>query len=92
MKKFGLIGKNISYSESKNIFDSYNFNDASYNIYDVDTLDKNFLKTLDGFNVTTPYKVEIIKYLDEITLIAKSIGSINCVLKKWNERQLELDF
>lgn len=82
MKKFGLIGKNISYSESKNIFDSYNFNDASYNIYDVDTLDKNFLKTLDGFNVTTPYKVEIIKYLDEITLIAKSIGSINCVLNK----------
>lgn len=82
MKKFGLIGKNISYSESKNIFNSYNFSDATYNIYDVDRLDKDFLKTLDGFNVTTPYKVEIIKYLDELTPIAKSIGSVNCVLNK----------
>ena len=80
MKKFGLIGKNISYSESKNIFNSYNFEDASYDIYDVDTLDKDFLKTLDGFNVTTPYKVEIIKYLDSLSPIAKEIGSVNCVV------------
>lgn len=80
MKKFGLIGKNISYSESKNIFNSYNFDDASYDVYDVDTIDKDFLKTLDGFNVTTPYKVEIIKYLDGLSPIAKEIGSVNCVV------------
>lgn len=80
MKKFGLIGKNISYSESKNIFNSYNFDDASYDIYDVDIIDKDFLKTLDGFNVTTPYKVEIIKYLDGLSPTVKEIGSVNCVV------------
>lgn len=82
MKKFGLIGKNISYSESKNLFNSRNFRDASYEIYDAEKIDIDFLRTLDGFNVTTPYKVEILNYLDEITPIAKSIGSVNCVLNK----------
>lgn len=80
MKKFGLIGKNISYSESKNIFDSYNFENASYDIYDMEKIDIDFLRTLDGFNVTTPYKVEIIKYLDSMSPTAKEIGSVNCVV------------
>jgi shikimate dehydrogenase len=34
---------------------------------------------LNGFNVTIPYKQEIIPYLDELTPAAKAIGAVNCV-------------
>lgn len=79
-RKFGLIGKNISYSKSKYLFELlYDKNDYEYEIYDIDKIDKDFLLQLDGFNVTTPYKIEIIKYLDEINPIANEIGSVNCV-------------
>lgn len=36
----------------------------------------------DGFNVTAPHKVEIIKYLDEIDEFAKIIGAVNTVVIK----------
>jgi len=34
---------------------------------------------LNGFNVTIPYKQEIIQHLDELTPEAKAIGAVNCV-------------
>ena len=35
-----------------------------------------------GVNVTKPFKIEIMKYLDEIDALAKDIGSVNTVVKK----------
>ena len=43
--------------------------------------DKKFL----GGSVTAPYKIEIMKYLDEIDLNAKNIGSVNTIVKKGNK-------
>ncbi|MFM2227562.1 MAG: hypothetical protein RL664_905 [Bacteroidota bacterium] len=41
--------------------------------------DRKELQGLNGFNVTIPYKQEIITHLDEITPEAKAIGAVNCV-------------
>ena len=37
---------------------------------------------LDGFNITIPHKVEIIKYIDELADSAKRYNSVNCVAHK----------
>jgi len=50
---------------------------------DIDDIPKTleFFKTSNckGFNITIPYKVEIMKYLDEIDETAKHIGAVNTV-------------
>lgn len=37
---------------------------------------------LSGFNVTTPHKVNIMKYLDEIDELARQIGAVNTVVNR----------
>ncbi len=87
MKQLGLIGKNISYSFSKKYFEE-KFNllglkDFRYDIFDINKIDqleqivhnKNFL----GFNITIPYKIKIIDFLDELSNEAKTIGAVNTV-------------
>jgi shikimate dehydrogenase len=41
--------------------------------------DRHEFRGLNGFNVTIPYKQEIIQHLDELTPEAKAIGAVNCV-------------
>lgn len=58
--------------------------DADYTLREIepDELDaafKNELSRLDGFNVTIPYKIEIIKYLDSLSVKAGLFGSVNTV-------------
>lgn len=43
------------------------------------------LKKLDGFNVTIPHKVEIIKYLDRLDLSAAEYGAVNVVANQNGE-------
>lgn len=40
---------------------------------------------IQGFNVTIPYKIDIIPFLDELSLKAKEIGSVNTVVVR-NDR------
>lgn len=37
---------------------------------------------LDGFNVTVPYKRDILEYLDGVTSTARAIGAVNTVFRK----------
>jgi len=86
---FGLLGKNISYSFSKNYFakkfiqlqlDSY-----SYVNFDIPSIDafplivNENITHLKGVNVTIPYKEEIFKYLDIIDADAEKIGAVNTI-------------
>lgn len=88
MRKFGLIGKDISYSFSrnyfKNKFEVENVIDASYENFDIETIDvfNSKLKQqpdIKGFNVTIPYKESIIPYLDKLNKKAKAIGAVNTI-------------
>jgi shikimate dehydrogenase len=87
-KKFGLLGRNISYSFSKGYFtEKFNelgLQDHSYVNFDVPKIEdiKTIVETtpdLVGFNITIPYKEAIFPYLTEIDSKAQAIGAINVV-------------
>lgn len=86
MKTYGLIGKNINYSFSRNYFNNKFKNENSLNSqyinFDIDTLSKlnNIFNTNNyGFNVTIPYKEAIIPYLDALDFHAEKIGAVNTI-------------
>ncbi len=87
-KKFGLIGKNIDYSFSKKYFSEkfkkenldYTYSNFDIvNISEIESILQN--NSISGYNVTIPYKEEIIKFLDEIDEVAKDIGAVNTIKK-----------
>lgn len=87
MAIFGLLGKNISYSFSKNYFEQFFLSKNlkhSYLNFDVQSIDQitdivNKHKDLRGFNVTIPFKEEIIPLLYKTDKEAKTIGAVNTV-------------
>ncbi len=88
MRKFGLIGRNISYSFSQNYFSikfkDENILDATYQNFDIQSIDqfkKEILATdhLAGLNVTIPFKEEIIPLLDKVDKKARKIGAVNTI-------------
>ncbi len=85
--KYGLAGRNIAHSFSpayfKNKFQREGIK-ADYLLFDIETVDeiKSILKahpTLKGFNVTIPYKKEIIPLLNRLSPEAKAVGAVNTV-------------
>jgi shikimate dehydrogenase len=94
-RKFGLIGKNISYSFSKKYFSekfiNNHFHNCEYDNYDIENI-REFTKIIEktkglvGLNVTIPYKESILPYVDKISKNAKSIGAINCISISKNKK------
>ncbi len=87
-KKFGLIGKNISYSFSKSFFNEKfereNLKDCTYENFDFQDISELpiLLKNnpnINGMNVTIPYKEAIIPYLNKLSKKASKIGAVNVV-------------
>ena len=85
--KFGLIGKDISYSFSKKFFTQKFINDGlnncSYENYDISSISE-LLEVINdtkikGLNVTIPYKESVIELLNHIDPIAKKIGAVNTI-------------
>lgn len=90
MKKnrFGLIGKDISYSFSKKYFtekfSDMGMDDHSYENFDLQAIEdfKSLVennKNLKGLNVTIPYKEAVIPYLTDLDKQAKRIGAVNTI-------------
>ncbi|WP_299224699.1 shikimate dehydrogenase [uncultured Psychroserpens sp.] len=87
MIRFGLLGKNIAYSFSKGYFtkkfktEGYPFSYENFDLKDISdfpTLIQNNVN-IGGFNVTIPYKEEILPYLNKIDKKAKKIGAVNTI-------------
>ena len=85
-KIYGLLGKNIDYSFSKNFF-SKKFKNENINCkylnFDIQNISefKSIIsnENICGLNVTIPYKEDVIKYIDKISSDAKSIGAVNTI-------------
>lgn len=80
-KKYGLIGRNINYSFSKDIH-GY-FADYDYSIINLEPeqLEGFFdSKEYAGFNVTIPYKKDACQLCDSISPKAERIGCVNTVI------------
>ena len=84
---YGLIGYPLGHSFSKGYFTRFfeeeQFN-AEYKNFELPTIDNltqvlSEEKTLQGFNVTIPYKQQVIKFLDEVDYAATAIGAVNVV-------------
>lgn len=80
--KYGLIGKTLSYSYSKEIYESLGY---PYDLVELneDKLDS-FLRIKDfvAINVTIPYKTKVIDYLDYVSEEVKSTSSCNLIVNK----------
>jgi len=82
-KKFGLLGEHLSHSFSPQIHRE--LADYPYELYEVEREKLgNWVKTNDlaGYNVTIPYKQDIMQYCNELSVGAKTIGAVNTVARK----------
>ncbi len=81
--KYGLIGKSLSHSKSKEIHEL--LSRYEYNLRNIDEIElSSFFKdrNFKGINVTIPYKETSMKYLDEIDDLAKEIGAVNTIVNR----------
>ena len=85
-KIYGLIGKNISYSFSREYFSNkFKTEKISSKYLNFDLIDINQIYkltkefNLSGLNVTIPYKESILQFLDETDSKAKQIGAVNTI-------------
>ena len=87
-KRFGLVGRNISYSFSKGYFtdkfNTENFAGCTYENFDIPEISafteiiKN-ISDLEGLNVTIPYKETVIPFLGKLSKKATLIGAVNTI-------------
>lgn len=87
-KRFGLLGRNISYSFSKGYFTEKfkkeNSEGCTYENFDIQEISAftELIKSnpnLKGINVTIPYKESVISFLDKLSKKAAQIGAVNTI-------------
>ena len=94
MRQFGLIGYPLSHSFSQKFFTEKflleNIVNAQYTNFPIDSI-QSFTSlwkehpSLEGLNVTIPYKKEVIAFLQHSSPVVASIKACNCIRKFNNE-------
>lgn len=90
MSKYALLGYPLGHTMSppihKRLFELDGDPSAEYEVCEIspDSLDERvkYLNSLNGYNITIPYKVDIISHLDELDESAKRYNSVNCVVNR----------
>jgi len=85
--RLGLVGKDVSKSESEAIHTfilnalgyECEYENFSVGKADFDCAMRRLLGDFDGFNITIPYKKDVIEYLDEVVGDALIYGAVNTV-------------
>lgn len=77
--KYALIGKKLSHSFSAKIHEGNGFNYSLCEVAPEKLADFCDNCDYEGFNVTIPYKKDIIPFLSDLSEQAKAIGSVNTV-------------
>jgi shikimate dehydrogenase len=88
MKRFGLIGKTLKHSFSKNYFGKKfleeGIKDCSYENFELSSIEEfpklvNSVPGLRGLNVTIPYKEEVLSFLNFKNEIVTEVEACNCI-------------
>jgi shikimate dehydrogenase len=88
MRDFGLIGKKLGHSFSKKYFETKfakeSIIDCTYSLFELSEITEvpNLIAAnpnLKGFNITIPYKQEILPYLNQLDTSAEKVGAVNVV-------------
>ena len=90
MSKYALLGYPLGHTMSppihKRLFELDGNPGAEYEVCEIppEQLDSKaeYLNSLNGYNLTIPYKVDIIDHLDELDESAKRYNSVNCVVNR----------
>ena len=94
MKKYLVIGNPIDHSLSPKLHNKWFKIKKIRAVYDKKKIEEKDLKeiinkvkneTIDGINVTVPFKKLVIPFLDELTPEANRVQSVNTILKKNNK-------
>ena len=87
-RNFGLIGYPLSHSFSKKYFTEKfveeGISGCHYELFPIESVNSmvdliHSQQQLEGLNVTIPYKVAVIPFLDELEEAAAYIGAVNCI-------------
>lgn len=89
MEKYAILGYPLKHTMSppihKRLFELEG-KAAEYEICEIppEQLEEKaaYLNSLGGYNITIPFKVDIIKYIDELDESAKRYNSVNCVVNR----------
>ena len=89
MRHYGIIGFPLLHSFSAKYFNekfAREHIEAEYSLYPMKALENErvnqLLDTMDGMNVTLPFKQAIIPYLDRLDQTAEQIGAVNVVYQR----------
>lgn len=95
MREFGIIGRPLGHSASARHFTAKFKNEGldchfeQYELPSIEALPELLERVpLEGFNVTIPYKQQVMRYLDGLSDEAAKIGAVNCVRRHADGRMI----